>query len=210
MNLILAEERINIDFDNTKEFVARFFMTPDIEGFEHFDKNTKMTNLRSKFSEPEQCRALLSAFHILTNKKYLFRGEKDVNTGDKKLEATRIICDLCGYHNLYNKLPVEETIVCQSCQEKIDKTKYEQIMVTIPVYERKLVWLSRYPRVFHSLKSKWFGIIETSSARDGHLIKSINERRFVKEETLEDKTQARTPGFMGMFQKKRPQQSTTY
>ena len=206
----MAEERINIDFDNTKEFVAKFFMTPDIEDFEHFDKNTKMTNLRSKYNEPEQCRALLAAFHILTNKKYLFKGEKDVHKEDKKLEATRIICGSCDFHNLYNKLPAEEEFVCQSCNEKIDKNKSEQVMVTLPVYERKLVWLSRYPRVFHSLKSKWFGIIETSTARDGHLIKSINERRFVKEESLEDKTQMRSPGFMGLFQKKKQQQSPGY
>jgi len=206
----MAEEKINIDFDNTKEFVAKFFMTPDIDGFEHFDKNTKMTNLRSKYSEPEQCRALLAAFHILTNKKYLLRGEKDVNTGEKKLEASRIICDSCGFHNLYNKLPSEEVINCQNCHEKIDKTKSEQIMVSIPIYERKLVWLSRYPRIFHSLKSKWFGIIETSSARDGHLIKSINERRFIKEETLEDKTQIKSPGFMGMFHKKKQYPGTSY
>ena len=192
----MVEERLNIDFGSDKEYVAKFLLTPDIEDFDHFDKNIKTTNLRSKFREPEYARAILKALHILTNKKYMDETEKTILLEEKTVEATRIICVRCGYHNLYgSELKAEE--YCQSCEDKLNKGSTSQVMVSIPLYQKKRVFSSRYPKIYNALHSAWRSLVETSSARDGHLIKAVNTRKIEREETIEDRTTVKSQGVIG-------------
>ena len=191
------EDRFNIDFGSDKEYVAKFLLTPDIKDFEHFDKNIKTTNLRSKFREPEQVRAILTALHILTNKKYMNKVERDVLIEEKSVEASRIVCEWCNHHNIFKTEKLGESGKCQKCLEPVKLESAEQIIVKIPIYEKKFVFESRYPKIFNSLHSSFRSMIETSSARDGHLIKAVNTRKIEREDTIEDRTTVRSQGIIG-------------
>jgi len=134
-------------YDDMKEFFAKFIFSPEFEGYEHITKDLSITNLRSSFKEPESCRELLKAFHVLTNSVYFEPVTK------KKL---------LGF----------------------DKETKEAVYSEIKALE------SKFPRTFHSLRSKWVAIISTSLSRDGHLMRSFKTTKFVKEESIEDKTDA--------------------
>jgi len=157
-------------FDDEKEFYAKFLFNPQFKGYEHITKDLAVTNLRSRYKEPEIVRLIMRSFNILNKKTYFFEN-KDFG--------------IIGYE-----------------EKEVKNDDGEIVKLRTPVLQEMTVLKSKYPKTHSFLLGKLTGIISTSQARDGHLLRGFNTRHIQREETIEDKTYNK-PGFMGLFGQKK-------
>lgn len=153
-----------------KDFFSKFIFNPDIKedsDYRHLDKNLAITRLSSRYQEPERARSLLRALHILSNNKYF-----------REIKTLKII----GFNE-------EETI------QKDSSGKEYIVIKKIPVYQEVTQKVSYYPKIYHSLKSRFYALTTTSMARDGHLLKGASTKHFNRSESIEDRTQKKSSFF---------------
>lgn len=171
-------------YEDMKEFLAKFIFTPNFTEYDHITKDMGVTNLRSRYSEPEMVRALLEAFHILINKDYYFEHKVVSLTGYNEYEVYRVTCKGCEGVEFVSK----EAQKCGFCGFSLEKGDIVPGIINKPLYKEIVVQKSKFPRTHHYLLSKFVSLISTSQARDGHLIKNFNTKRLEREESIEDKT----------------------
>ena len=187
-------------FEDLKEFYSKFIFTPDFKEYEHLTKDVSVTNLRSKFKEPEQVRGLLEAFHILSNKKYFNETTKNELSGYREENVYKLRCESCDFEEFMKEITEG---ICPKCGEAYLEENIIEGIIQRPVYNETKVLKSKFPKIHHFLLSKFISIIITSQARDGHLMRTFHTRRMEKEESIEDKTDVKASFFPGMQGKKR-------
>jgi hypothetical protein len=169
-------------FLDEKSFLAEFMFDPDIHedaSYKHLDKNLALTRLSSRHNEPERARALLEALHTITKTKYFYETENRELDGYQEEKITYMECS-CG-----KKYEGEEIVACE-CGEQADN-KQEFIQKT-PIYKIVKKKTSFFPKSYHLLKSRFYSLTTTASARDGHLLRSATTTHLSKEESIEDRT----------------------
>jgi hypothetical protein len=170
-----TEKEFNDMYLDSQDYESRFIFTPNIEedaDYKHLDKNLSITNLSSRYKEPEKAESILKALHTLSNPRYFIEVEEIIHTGFREEES------------------VHE-----------DLSTGEKVFVTqkFPVYEKIIVKKNRYPKTYHKLKSAFYALTTTSSARDGHLIKRARTRALERKDTIHDKTEQKNS--FGFFKK---------
>lgn len=170
------EQQEQMYLDN-QDYESRFIFSPNIDekaDYKHLDKNLSLTNLSSRNKEPERAQALLKALHTLTNPKYVVETEEIVHMGFR-----------------------EEEVLHE------DPVSGEKVVVInkIPIYEKTIVTISKYPKSLHKFKSSFYALTTTSSARDGHLIKRARTKAIERKDTIHDKTEQKKS--FGFFQNKK-------
>lgn len=169
----LSKEDLNrIQYLDNREYQAKFLLDPDIEGledFSHLDKNLAITNLkhnpRLHINEVDEARSILRGLHTLNNVKHY-----------KEEEVIQQI----GWEDII----IPEKIV--------DGKKVESKKVRIAVYEKVKKQKSNFPRTFHSLRSEFVSMVNTTAARNGHRMSAAITNRLEKTETLQQQTQAKS------------------
>ena len=172
-------------FLDQKDFFAEFIFNPDIQedsDFRHLDKNLAITRLSSRYAEPERARAILTALHTLSNKKYFKQILVDELAGYEEETIYLQECPSCEV-TLRNK---EELKKCPSCKKRLSEPT--EIISKTPVFQKKKIYKSLYPKTYHKLKSSFYSLTTTAAARDGHLIRAATTTHFQREESIEDKT----------------------
>lgn len=168
----MSEQETDNNYYDTKDYQAKFMLTPDIDlgvDFAHLDKNLAITNLkhnpRHGVNEPEQARSNLRALHVLNNPKYYREHTKKVLVGNREINND------------------------------------DGSITLVPVYQDKTVMVPIFPKTFHSLRSEFISLVNTAAARGGHRIQSAISNRLVEEKRINDST-AKTPSWTNMFNKK--------
>lgn len=149
-------------------------------------------------------RHLLSEFLLSPN----INDDADFSHIDKNLSITRLSSRfrepevargiLNALHVLNNPKyfyeTKEEAIVGYEEKELIVNGK--KAIKTVPRVETITVRKNKYPKTFHNLKSKFFSLVTTASARDGHLIRTLSTRKIERSDSIEEKTSAK-PNWFG-------------
>lgn len=162
----MSNDNINDqNFYDTKDYQAKFMLTPDINlgvDFAHLDKNLAITNFkhnpRHGINEPEQARSILRALHILNNPKY------------------------------YREVVVSDFVGNREVKQS------DGSIVLIPVYQEKKLLKPIFPKTFHNLRSEFISLTNTAAARGGHRIQSAITNRIAEDKTILDSTE-RKNGF---------------
>ena len=189
-----SEQNEKAFYLDQQDFVAKFLLNPDITAgadFSHIDKNLSMTRLASRWREPERARSILDSLHILNNPKYFRDVVVEEPTGEYETRTVyQYSCPIC-HSTKYSGTKVDN-ISC--CGHNIIPNELSQ---EIPIMEKVIRKKSIFPRTYHNLRAKFIGFVTTSSARDGHLIRSATTTNINKSESVEDKTRAKRSPFFG-------------
>ena len=177
-----------------QDFLAKFLFNPEIKdeaNYSHIDKNLSMTRLASRWHEPERARSILDSLHIITNTRYF----KDVVVEESTDEYDTVTifeyqCPICKSTRYSEE--EQDNIIC--CDNNIVPNPIEK---AVPITRKLIKKLSLFPRSYHFLKAKFLSFVTTSSARDGHLIRSATTTNISKNESVEDRTRAKGNPFFG-------------
>ena len=155
------EEVKRMPYADNREYQAKFLLDPDINTEEDFAHFDK--NL------------------AITNLKH------DPRTKINEVEECRSI--LRGLHILNNKKHYHEVEVqVLTGYERVEK---DGKIFLVPVYRTNKVKQSNFPKTFHSIKSEFMSLINTTAARNGHRMKAAITNRLEKIESLQDRTKAK-------------------
>lgn len=191
MDLIDKEER-KFDEDklylDNKEFQAKFMLTPEFKDLNNYDdiynhigKDAVLTNLKDNpkynINEVKEAQYALKPVHILKNPKH-FR---------KMLQRT-----------------VEYEPIGEEEREVIDSKTGQKVIVKFPVFkanEKEVIrHISKYPKTIHKKISEYHSMMVTTSARNGFRMLNTNTQKLIKEENIQNKTDANTGGMSsGLF-----------
>jgi len=156
------------DIDTNFEFLSRYALSPEIEGFAHLDKNLVITNLNARLHEPERLREILNALHVLL--RYMVKEERIVQS--------------------------DEFEVMQQLGEDgkplFDKEN-KPVLVKIPLFEKKVFDVPRYPRATRYFMQMFYSFVTTSAARGGYLLRNLMTKTLKQEQTIEDRTNVKKP-----------------
>ena len=170
-----------------KDFFAQFMFKPDIKedaDFLHLDKNLATTRLSSRYLEPERARALLTALHVLNNPLYYREVEVSVYDRIESQENYRQMC-ACGKEHILPE-PVE---FCVSCGKALPEAQY--FVIEIPIFVKKKIKKSLYPKTYHSLKSAFYSLTTTAAAREGHLMRAATSTHISRDDSIEERSDSK-------------------
>jgi len=182
-----ALDRQHNFYMDEKDFFAQFMFKPDIQelaDFAHLDKNLATTRLSSKYAEPERARSLLTALHVLNN--ILYYKEIEVTSFDRneQKENYRQLCE-CGQDHILSE-PLE---LCVSCGKELPEAQY--FVVEVPIFVKKKIKKSLYPKTYHSLKAAFYSLTTTAAAREGHLMRAATSTHILREDSIEERSDSR-------------------
>ena len=170
---ISSQEKKEANFLDEKEFTARFLLEPDINlgpDYDHLDKNLAITKLihNPRLGIDEPNKA-----------RAILQGLHVLNL--PKYYMSKEVDILMGYKSITGQ----------------DKEGNE-VEINIPVYKKKLIQVPKYPKTFHRLRSQFISFVNTAAASGGHRISAAFKKTLVREESLTEKTEVKTPntGFM--------------
>lgn len=157
------EDELRLRYLDNKEYQSKFLLDPDIQLGEDYKHLDK--NL------------------AITNLKH---NEKQ---GINEPEQARAI--LRGLHVLNNPKHFNEEEIVTLTGYKEEKTKTGAIL-QIPVYRKVKVFIPKFPKTYHSLRSEFISFVNTAAARGGFRMNSAISNRLIKEETIADKTEVKS------------------
>lgn len=170
---ISSQEKKEANFLDEKEFTARFLLEPDINlgpDYDHLDKNLAITKL-------------------IHNPRL---GIDEPNKARAILQGLHVL-NLPKYY-------VEKEVTVFIGYKNIEVTNKEGDLVgeRIRVYENRKIQVPKYPKTFHRLRSQFISFVNTAAASGGHRISAAFKKTLVREESLTEKTEVKTPntGFM--------------
>lgn len=168
----LSKEDLNrIQYLDNREYQAKFLLDPDVLADEDFGHLDKNLAITNLKHNPK--------LHI-----------------NEVEEARSILRGLHILNNLkhYNEQETEEII------GHLETKKEDGSILKTAVYEKKKRKKSNFPRTYHSLRSEFISLVNTTAARNGHRMNAAITNRLEKIESLQDKTQAKSK--WGFNQKK--------
>jgi len=177
-----------------KDYFAQFIFSPSINensDYAHLDKNLATTRLSSRYNEPERARALLEGLHILSNNKYFIEETQQKLVRKETKNIMRQVCVSCGHTHLSD----DGLTLCANCSIKLEEGEFA--VIEIPIYQQVKVFICKYPKIYHKLKSAFYSLTTTAAARDGHLIRAATTTHFEKSESMEDRTKKDSKWLIG-------------
>lgn len=146
-----------------KEYQSRFLLTPEVESEADFSHLDK--NL------------------AITNLKH------HPKIGLDEPEEARAI--LKSLHILNNTKYYREEEVKVLAGYK-DKDNGDGTITRIPIYTTQKKRVSKFPKTYHALKSRFISLVNTSAARNGHRIDKAISNKLIQENTLKQKTDVKS------------------
>lgn len=191
MDIIEKKERIFEEdklFLDNKDFQAKFMLTPEFKDlndyqediYSHIGKDAVLTNLKDNpqynINEVKEAQYCLVPIHILKNPKHY-----------RKLLQKEIVYEPDG--------EVERIVV--------NEQTGQETLVIFPKYkaiEKETIrFISKYPKTIHKKISIYHSMMVTTSARNGFRMLNTNTQKLIKEESIQNKTQANPNGLGGLF-----------
>lgn len=160
---ISKEDLSRIQYLDNREYQAKFLLDPDIAGEEDFKHLDKNLAITNLKHNPK--------LHI------------------NEVEEARSI--LRGLHILNNSKHYDEEEKEILVGHKEQPRKDGSILLK-PIYEQRKIRQSKFPKTYHSLRSEFISLVNTTAARNGHRMNAAITNRLEKTETVQQRTQAKS------------------